>query len=77
MSIKGKLQPKVPPHHLYCPICGDKAEASKPETNSNCEYVDVRKHCNKCGANWVVRYYMKPMKISEIIVCSEYEDIDL
>ena len=61
MPIKQKFQPKIPPHHLYCPICGDKARL--------CEFLNAgedlheaitHKHCDKCGANWIVKYDLVP-----------------
>lgn len=77
--MKEKFQPKVPPHHLYCPICGDKAGISRDVFTraSDCSEITIHKYCDKCGANWDVRYYLKPKAITNIVVCSEYEDIAL
>ena len=74
---KEKLTPKIPPHHQYCPICGDKAEMTEFLRLGNCEEAIAHKHCNKCGATWKVKYYLKPKAIIDINVCCEYEDIQL
>ena len=82
MPKKEKFIPKVPPHHLYCPICGGKAIQNavfckmiefKPEFSE----ANVEKFCDTCGARWVVRYYLKPKAITNIRVNYEYEDIPL
>lgn len=78
MPIKKKLQPTIPPNHNYCPVCGDKAEfSSNIVPTVGCSEISIRKYCNKCGATWTVRYYLKPKAITNIAVATEYEDIPL
>lgn len=78
MPKKEKFVPKVPPHHLYCPICGEKAEYSEMlDSGEDCREVIIHKFCDKCGATWVVKYSLKPKAITNIKVNYEYEDIPL
>lgn len=75
MSKKEKFIPKVPPNHLYCPICGTKAECSETVSGEDCQELIVYKFCNKCGATWAVKYTLKPKVITDIKVNYEYDDI--
>lgn len=79
MPVKNKITPKVPPHHQYCPVCGDKASLDGGELKYSyeCSEITIKKYCNKCGANWKVKYYLKPKAITDIKVYCEYEDIPL
>lgn len=76
---KQKITPKIPPNHNYCPICGDRASygTGTLAPTADCTELSMRKYCNRCGATWTVRYYLKPKAITNICVSTEYEDISL
>jgi uncharacterized Zn finger protein len=77
MPKKEKFVPKIPPNHLYCPICGDKAISKELIKTGESDEATVFKYCNKCGATWQVKYYLKPIAITNIVINYQYEDIPL
>lgn len=78
MPITKKLNMKVPPHKDYCPVCGELVQSDNgSELHSHYEYLLVKKTCNSCGANWKVKYSLKPEALVDIYVSTEFEDVSL
>ena len=78
MPIKEKLKMKVPPHKDYCPVCNNKVDSGAWTTSKtvvNTEYHVAHKCCSACGATWDVQYRLIPVKLMNIHVCTEFEDV--
>lgn len=72
-----KLNMKIPPSALYCPVCNGKAETDQVVTAEMNNRLSIAKHCMECGATWEVIYNIVPVKIINLETKVIYEDIPL
>ena len=61
-----KLEMKLPPSALYCPICNKKAIQQSHILSESDNKISVYKRCEECEATWVVIYNLVPLKISDM-----------
>ena len=72
-----KLNMKIPPSALYCPVCNNKATIQSYTVDEVDNKITLYKLCKECGATWAVIYNLVPLKIINLETKVIYEDIPL
>jgi hypothetical protein len=72
-----KLNMKIPPSALYCPICNEKIDKGINTVQEVSNILKITKCCEECGAKWDVIYNIVPVKIINLETKVIYEDIPL
>ena len=72
-----KLNMKIPPSALYCPVCNERINKGIYEIEEVNNIIKIEKSCPECGAKWTVIYNIVPVKIINLETKVIYEDIPL
>lgn len=72
-----KLNMKIPPSALYCPVCNSQAKNEGHVVDEVNNRLTITKQCRVCAATWEVIYNIVPVKIINLETKVIYEDIPL